>query len=100
VGDTGSYCYHRYNYYMEGIMNAVEKAVLKAVLMDCIEEMEHVVKVYCSLSERGKYPQELCPFDLSGASMEIHPLFLGKQGFIKLVRTIEAAKIVLSWEVL
>ena len=69
-------------------MNNVEIIILKA----CIEEMEHCIKVYRSLADRGRYPQELCPFDLSGSSMDIHPLFLGKQGFIKLVQTVEAAK--------
>lgn len=77
-------------------MNGVERIIMRQAK----EDLDHVIKVYRSLSERGRYPQELVPFDLEGKTMETpHPLFLGIQGFINLVRTSEAIKELLNEEV-
>lgn len=72
-------------------MNGVEKIVVQ----NMINSLQHCQKVFRSLSERGKYPQELCPFDLSGYSVEDHPLYLGVQGFHFIEVSIKAAEEVL-----
>jgi hypothetical protein len=70
-------------------MNGVEKIVME----NMIESLKHCQKVFRSLSERGKYPQELVPFDMSGKIIEgDHPLFLGIQGYIFIESSIRAAE--------
>lgn len=43
------------------------------------EALEHCIKVFKSMSDRGAYPDELLPFNQKG--MGENPHFLGKQGF-------------------
>lgn len=77
------------------VMNGVEKMIMRAL----VDELKHVQKVYRSLSERGKYPQELCPFDLMGemsTEVQDHPLYLGKQGFVSIQLAIDAAEEIMS----
>lgn len=70
-------------------MNGVEKIVMQ----NLIDSLKHCQKVFRSLSERGKYPQELVPFDMNGIVTEQdHPLYLGKQGFGFIEKSIQAAE--------
>jgi hypothetical protein len=54
-----------------------------------IEAAKHAVAVFRSLGERGAYPQELLPDDSNGKPSD---LYMGKQGFMFLIKAIEAAE--------
>jgi hypothetical protein len=46
-----------------------------------IDALKHCKKVFQSMSERGAYPRELLPFNLTKCT-EDEPLFLGVQGYM------------------
>lgn len=71
--------------------------ISKKAYDDAIEAMEHVLKIFRSMSDRGAYPKELCPFKLGpfipGEDVnKEEPLFLGKQGFMFLIEAVRDLK--------
>lgn len=75
-------------------MNGVEKIIVQ----NMVNSLRHCQKVFRSLGERGRFPQELCPFDLNGHSVEDHPSYLGVQGFHFIEVSIKAAEELLRKE--
>lgn len=69
-------------------MNQVEKIVMT----NLVEALEHVVRVYTSMADRGAYPDELVPFQIRPPFGETNPRFLGRQGFQDITVAIKAAK--------
>lgn len=55
-----------------------------------VKALQHCQKVFRSMSERGAYPRELLPFDISSYNKD-EPLFLGIQGFHFIQEAINSA---------
>jgi len=63
-----------------------EVARLRQAQAKLIDACEHTIKVFESMADRGRYPQELLP---TGVNPE---LFLGRQGYHYLFEAVEQAK--------
>ena len=61
------------------------------------EALEHALKVFRSMSNRGAYPKELCPFKLTPIGVNLtrsgppekESAFLGKQGFMFIIEALD-----------
>ena len=54
-----------------------------------LEAMEHCLKIFQSMADRGRYPEELIPDLLVPGPSQSNPLYLGKQGWYFLTEAIK-----------